>query len=283
MKEASHDPGCDALDVDPSIGRSTKPCNCRNRSAKAEADVKTCATCGHTWTEDTMWCSACRRRKIAELEAERDETAPSCQAWWEPRIECVLIAGHPGEHRFSPPNTPDGWALPEPEPDIGEPKAEAWTGDPLWSESSRAQLHAVADRIVEAVHPPRIAEPERGSREYRRIHGPACGCPRCRGDEDEPVQATEDDFVEVLERDLDRVKVLLGLDPVHDGIAQMITLLEKRPEAERSTIVAFARDFARRMSVQSGERSVGAAEAVYILADAVEKGVHLATDEKGEG
>ena len=46
------------------------------------------------------------------------------------------------------------------------------------------------------------AEPERGSREYRRIHGPACGCPRCRGDEDEPVQTTNLD-------DYDRVRTVL--------------------------------------------------------------------------
>ena len=40
----------------------------------------------------------------------------------------------------------------------------------------------------------------------------------------------EEDFVSVREKDLDRVKVLLGLDPVQDGIAQVIERLEQRSD-----------------------------------------------------
>ena len=202
MKEASHDPGCDALDVDPSIGRSTKPCNCRNRSAKAESEETANDAFNRGW-------NACREM-VEQLGFDKTP---------------VLIKQTSAETGFTADAKRVGRSADAPEiqqPDV-PPNDRPPSGDTTGSGHVRLADHPMAAW-------PGSAEPERGSREYRRIHGPACGCPRCRGDEDEPVQATEDDFVEVLERDLDRVKVLLGLDPVHDGIAQMITLLEKRTE-----------------------------------------------------
>jgi hypothetical protein len=63
-------------------------------------------------------------------EAVRNQILPApCSSWWQPRIRCTLLEDHADEHRYSPPNTPDGWALPEPEDDDPLPN-EAQPGDP---------------------------------------------------------------------------------------------------------------------------------------------------------
>ena len=36
-----HDPGCDSLDIDPAIGRVTKPCNCSQQRATTHVDMLT--------------------------------------------------------------------------------------------------------------------------------------------------------------------------------------------------------------------------------------------------
>jgi hypothetical protein len=38
-------------------------------------EPKACASCGHQWTEDTLWCSACRERKERELVSQKTNEA----------------------------------------------------------------------------------------------------------------------------------------------------------------------------------------------------------------
>lgn len=43
--------------------------------------------------------------------------AGACPAVWHACMTCSLLYAHAGEHRYEPPNTPEGWALPESEDD----------------------------------------------------------------------------------------------------------------------------------------------------------------------
>lgn len=52
---------------------------------------------------------------------------------------------------------------------------------------------------------------------------------------------------------------------------------------ERPAAVAFARDVARRMSVQTGERNQAAADALYLFAVALERGDHLDHEDDSAG
>jgi len=60
---AYHDPGCDFLDIDPAIGRATKPCNCvpasPNPPEKDAKPVEPPTRC--YFGEDCMGCPACGR------------------------------------------------------------------------------------------------------------------------------------------------------------------------------------------------------------------------------
>lgn len=49
---------------------------------------------------------------------------------------------------------------------------------------------------------------------------------------------------------------------------------------ERALVVEYIRDIAKRLSVQTGERAVGAADAAYLIASSVECGDHLLTDDE---
>lgn len=73
--------------------------------------------------------------------------------------------------------------------------------------------------------------PRCSSSTVRAYHENGAICPRSA----EPEHGS---FVSVLESDLDRVKVALGLDPTHDGIAQVIAVLEKRTETPVRTYKA---------------------------------------------